>query len=450
MIKTLFYFLPCLVCLLWFVSYLFKVKTQRQQLYMWTMLAATLYYAAFGIYLYPETDYYTMVRIETFCLPACLCMSAGLVVYLHMLYTGKELHRTLLWVMLTPAIIEGSILGILYYILGFDYAAEVGATADRLGHLPASMSTPLTEAYCLFSENVVNYLAMAYFVALVASCVRILHKEHYCPTDSWRFLFQGMKTTHSRLIAAEMFLLCIALFPMLYPGRLYIADHTWQGVLMSVAVSVMLHLIAHTEFYSSDEHLVSLYTLSHLHDEITGDFIAHSAPTPAMPTLSEEEESTVVETLSVTKEEECTAPEQADMENPTETEETTGLATSTETLPHLSKNSLVLASKFRKMMEEDKLWKNEELNVAMICDMLEVGRTTLSSILNIEYGMPFREIVNQYRIEEAKTYMLAHPKATQEVIAEHCGFKNAQYFNTQFKKQVGDTPAMWLATQLPA
>ena len=411
MIRGVFYFLPCLVSLLWFVSYLFKVKTQRQWLYMWIMLAAAIYYVAFGIYLCPETDYHTMVRIETVCLSACLCMSAGQVVYLHMLYTGKQLNRTLLWVMLTPATCEGSILGILYYVLGFDYAAEVGAVADRFGHLPPSMSTPLTEAYCLFAENVFNYLALAYFVTLVASSVRILHKEHYCLMDTWRFLFKGRKTTHSRLIAAEMLLLFVSLMPMFYPGRLYLIDHPGQGLLMAVMVSIMLHCIAHTEFYSSDGHLVSLYTLSHLHDEITGD----DASIDFVPELEKTDCPTSAPVAST----------------------------------RLSKNSLLLASRFRRMMEEEKMWMAEDLNVAMVCDALDVGRTTLSSILNIEYGIPFREIVNRYRIEEAKRFMMSHPKATQEVVAGHCGFRNAQYFNTQFKKQVGDTPSLWLASQLP-
>lgn len=77
--------------------------------------------------------------------------------------------------------------------------------------------------------------------------------------------------------------------------------------------------------------------------------------------------------------------------------------------------------------------------------MMGVGKTTLSTLISQHYDATFRDLVNKYRIEEAKQFMAANPKETQETVALHCGFKNAQYFNTQFKKIVGETPAMWLA-----
>ena len=76
-----------------------------------------------------------------------------------------------------------------------------------------------------------------------------------------------------------------------------------------------------------------------------------------------------------------------------------------------------------------------------------ISRTTLTSVLIKHYDIPLRDIVNNYRIEEAKTYMETNPQATQEIVAQRCGFKNAQYFNFQFKKIAGSTPAIWLASR---
>lgn len=100
---------------------------------------------------------------------------------------------------------------------------------------------------------------------------------------------------------------------------------------------------------------------------------------------------------------------------------------------------------FRELMEVEQVWHDEELTAASLCDMMNIGKTTLSAMISQQYDSTFRDIINNYRIDAAKRYMQAHPKATQEIVAQHCGFRTAQYFNTQFKKVVGETPTMWLA-----
>lgn len=431
MVKSIIYFLPCLVSLLWFVSFCLKVKTQRQKLYMWTELTAAIYFVAFGIYLYPETDYYMLVRVEPLCMPMALCMATGYIVYLQMLRTKKELNSTLLWLLLIPAIMQGSIVATIYYILGFDRASEVGAAADKLGHLPQEMNSPLNRAYCLFAETEFEVLAAIYLMLVILSCVAILYKEHYRPIDTWRFFFKRMETTNSRLIASEILLMNIALIPMIYPGRLYLIDHIEVGMLLTILVCMMKHCISHTEFYSQDNHKVTLYSLSHLGNE----------------TLVERKEDVQQEVITIQKQSEN---KQVDMvDKRTEKKEDIPDKPQESELKdlHLTKKSKLILEKFNEKMKEDKIWKDENLNLSMLCEMLDVSRGTLSAILNMEFGIPFREIVNHYRIEEAKTFMQENPKATQETVAEYCGFKNAQYFNTKFKEVMGETPQMWLTSQ---
>lgn len=428
MVKSIIYFLPCLVSLLWFVSFCLKVKTQRQKLFMWTELTASIYFVAFGIYLYPETDYYMLVRMEPFCMPMALCMATGYIVYLQMLRTKRELNRTLLWVLLVPAIMQGTIVATIYYILGFERAAEVGAVADKLGYLPEEMNSPLNKAYCLFAETEFTILAAIYIMLVILSCVAILHKEHYRPIDTWSFLFKGMETTNSRLIASEVLLMNIALIPMIYPGRLYMIDHIEVGMLLTILVCMMKHCISHTEFYSLDNRKVTLYSLSHLRNEL----------------LEERKEEALQEAINI---QEQTENKQVNIETKeTETKPDNPQESELKDL-HLTKKSKLILEMFNEKMKEEKIWKDENLNLSMLCEMLDVSRGTLSAILNMEYGIPFREIVNHYRIEEAKTFMQENPKATQETVAEYCGFKNAQYFNTKFKEVMGETPQMWLTSQ---
>lgn len=426
MIESIIYFLPCLVALLWSVSFSFKVKTQGETIYMWFLMASVLYLVAYGIYLYPDTDYHAMVRLESICLPAGLIMTACLVVYLQMLRTKGKMNKNLLFLLLLPAIVEGTALALLYAILGFKDAAIVGAAADKAGQLPEDMYSPLNAAYCLFSETVFNALATIYVILICLSCIQILDKEHYRPQHTWKFLFGGMKASYSRLVAVEVTMLYANFFVMLYPGRLFVVKHPELGISLAIITAIMYHCLSHTVFYHKGGESVTLYELSHLGDK--------SAKTM---------DGLVLECTTATV---AAEPSPMPFEAEQTEHDTPPLAhTDLHAETHHSESNMALLERFRKLMEEDEIWKDENLNMTMLYDILGVGRTTLSTLLNMEYGIPFRDIVNQYRIEEAKRYMKENPRSTQETIADHCGFKNAQYFNTKFKDVVGQTPQAWLA-----
>ncbi len=95
-------------------------------------------------------------------------------------------------------------------------------------------------------------------------------------------------------------------------------------------------------------------------------------------------------------------------------------------------------------MDEEHIFTDNSLTVNSLADSFGVSRSTMSSIVSSVFGMPFREYVNDRRIEYAKEYMLANPKATQEAIAAECGFKDGNLFNRKFKRVVGETPLEWL------
>lgn len=156
-------------------------------------------------------------------------------------------------------------------------------------------------------------------------------------------------------------------------------------------LSVAKYIIAYMEFYSDRQGAVTLYSLAHL-------------------TLEERRAN--------------------DLEIPD---------------PHTQSRTDIRYEKFKDLMEVDRIWKDENLSSDMVCRIIGIGKTTFSQLVNLHCGMSFRELVNKYRIEEAKAYMIAFPEANQEEVAAHCGFKNAQYFNAQFKKIVGETPAVWRA-----
>lgn len=400
MLLSLIYFLPCIVSLLWFVSFLMKKKNQRQRLFCYAEGTSLIFYAILGIYLFPDVDYYTMVRMEALSIPFGLTFPAFITAYLYMHCFDKEPNEKIIFLLLIPAIVMGVAINLLCNIIGFDRAAEISLRFATPGGLTGAFNTHLNNLYCFFTYDLFIIFSLCYILLLLWLCIATLLRHGYRFGDIFRFFFCKKESTSSRTIAVMYIIEILILAVLSALGSVYLRSNMLLGAFLMVALATTKHLIAHIEFYSDDRKLVTLYSLSHL-------------------TLFNSE---------TTAEEEQKA---------------------SDTEPHVLSSAQIKMDKrlelFKELMEVRKVWKDEELTAQKMCEMMNIGKTTLSALINQNYDVTFRDMVNTYRIEEAKRYMKANPKATQETIAMQCGFKNAQYFNTQFKKIVGETPSMWLA-----
>lgn len=222
MLLSLIYFLPCIVSLLWFISFILKKKTYRQRIFCYAEGISVAFYAILGIYLFPDIDYETMVRMESISIPLSVLFPAFLVAYMYMHSSGKKMN-------------------------------------DKMFFLPS-----------------------------------------------------------------------------LKGGEQLTTEESEQA--------------------------------------------SSNAPTPAQIKMAGRVEQ------------------------------------------------------FRELMEKKQVWRDEGLTSASLCEMMGIGKTTLSAMISQQYDSTFRDIINNYRIEAAKRYMLENRKATLEIVAQECGFRNAQYFNTQFKR----------------
>ncbi len=406
MLLSLFYFLPCIVSLLWFFSFMLKQKNYRQRLFFYAEGISAIFFAILGIYFFPDTDFDIMVRMEAVCIPFGVLFPAFLISYMYVLCFGRKMSSRLQFLLFVPAIAMGVAISMLSYIMGFDRCAEVsGQFASETG-LTGRFDTPLNQLYCFVTYYLFMAILMIYLLTMLLLSLKTLKLHGYQFGDVCRFFFHGKSTYSSRTIAV-MYLAEIAIMAMMLAlGSTYFRDHVVLGIFSMIAMAAAKHLIAHLEFYSQDNKLVTLHELSHLQ-------------------LFDEEKTPDVE-------------EEHYESNPTE-----------EKHPSMTAGQVKMdrrTEQFRELMEEKKVWMDEDLTSQSICDMLDIGKSTLSVLISQHYDTTFRNLVNRYRIEEAITYMKANPKATQETVALHCGFKNAQYFNTQFKKYTGETPAMWLAS----
>lgn len=346
-------------------------------------------YALIAIYTFPSLDYYVMVRMEAACIPVCLIFPVFMTSFVYMLYSDRRMQNICFGALLIPAIAEGTAILSLCYLLGFDHAAEISRQFASPEGLIGTFDTKINHFYCFLTYNVFVGLGALYAVTLIVFCILTIIRYRYRPGDIVRFFFKGKPTERERAIVFMILLETVLVLIVMLLGSRYISSHVILGVLLMTTLSIVKYIIAYMEFYSDRQRLVSLYSLAHLTlDGQSANF-----------------------------------PEIAEIQAQNKTD--------------------IRIEKFKELMEVDKIWEDENLTSDTVCRMLGIGKTTLSQLVNHHFGMNFRELVNLYRIEEAKTYMVDVPQAKQEEIAEHCGFKNAQYFNTQFKKIVGETPAVW-------
>jgi len=104
-----------------------------------------------------------------------------------------------------------------------------------------------------------------------------------------------------------------------------------------------------------------------------------------------------------------------------------------------------LFGKVLTLMQDEKIFKNPEISLKSLSATLNVTPQVLSMTINQQTGKNFNAFVNQYRIEEAAHLILdsSFKNHTISAIAYEVGFNSISSFNTNFKNQIGKTPAMY-------
>lgn len=98
-----------------------------------------------------------------------------------------------------------------------------------------------------------------------------------------------------------------------------------------------------------------------------------------------------------------------------------------------------LEAKIRSMLEEEHVYRDMEFSREWLASKLATGEHTLSRVVNVGFGKSLTEVVNGYRIAEAKQ-RLTQEKTPITVIAFDVGFRSIASFNRVFKQAVGCSP----------
>jgi tetratricopeptide (TPR) repeat protein/AraC-like DNA-binding protein len=105
-----------------------------------------------------------------------------------------------------------------------------------------------------------------------------------------------------------------------------------------------------------------------------------------------------------------------------------------------------LVSELELLIRKEKIFTIRQLTLNDLAARLNTNTSYLSGIINNDFGRPFKDFINQYRIKEAQKMFAdgRHKTMTIEAIAETVGFQSRSTFHTSFKKFTGVTPTVYL------
>ncbi|MFH6602057.1 helix-turn-helix domain-containing protein [Maribacter algicola] len=104
------------------------------------------------------------------------------------------------------------------------------------------------------------------------------------------------------------------------------------------------------------------------------------------------------------------------------------------------------------LFDEVKIYKESDLNLGMLAERLNTTRHNASQVINEHFEISFHELVNKYRIEEAKTILDHNYQKNMNIIdvAYEVGYNNKVTFNKAFKKETDLTPSEYQRKVLEA
>ncbi|MFS4467289.1 helix-turn-helix domain-containing protein [Maribacter sp. 2210JD10-5] len=95
------------------------------------------------------------------------------------------------------------------------------------------------------------------------------------------------------------------------------------------------------------------------------------------------------------------------------------------------------------LFDEEKIYKENDINLEKLATRLNTTRHNASQVINEHFNMNFHELVNKYRIREAKEIFEKDNQRNLNIIdvAYEVGYNNKVTFNKAFKKDTQITPS---------
>lgn len=110
-----------------------------------------------------------------------------------------------------------------------------------------------------------------------------------------------------------------------------------------------------------------------------------------------------------------------------------------------SYNTGKLNDKLHELFVDRSIYKNPDLKITDLSELLHTNRTYISKHINTEFSCTFSEYVNRYRVEEAKKLLSGNSSINYSLnyISEKSGFGSMGSFMRVFRESQGITPGQF-------
>jgi len=100
------------------------------------------------------------------------------------------------------------------------------------------------------------------------------------------------------------------------------------------------------------------------------------------------------------------------------------------------------------LLEEEKIFRQKDISEPKLAEMLETNNSYLSSIINSRFEVPFKTLLNKYRVDEARRLLVSKEYSNYSIegIASEVGYQSRSAFYLVFKQNTGMTPSAYVKT----
>lgn len=95
------------------------------------------------------------------------------------------------------------------------------------------------------------------------------------------------------------------------------------------------------------------------------------------------------------------------------------------------------------LMAVEKIFQNENLNLALLAEALELSSHQLSELINTRFGIGFSRYIREQRVTEAKRLLREDSKSSVLSISLMTGFKSQSNFYAAFHEIAGESPGSY-------
>ena len=98
-------------------------------------------------------------------------------------------------------------------------------------------------------------------------------------------------------------------------------------------------------------------------------------------------------------------------------------------------------SELTALLEDEKVFTDPELTLSGLANKMDLNPHQLSELINANLDKSFTQLLNSYRIEEAKKILQDDHIRTTLSIGFKVGFNSYSSFYQRFKQSVGESPS---------